>query len=251
MQNNLTTLANVNAWLGNTTTDDNALLTRLIASASRGIHAYLQKRPNLFQHTYSEVYDGPGRQRQMLRQWPVLSIRSLAVGTQTITASAAYGQVGYALEPWDGYPPGSPQALNLFGYAFYRGSGQRRGDLHRRLCRTERSRSRFPAAPLPGDRQRALRQLGSRPGRYLHQRHGPDGGRRHPRPGSTPSPRAPTPSRQPTPARPSSSPTASFPPTSSRPASRSWASATSTRTGSARTRRHSAARRPSPSAPTA
>src|SRR4051794_13344287 len=93
VQNNLTSLANVRAWLGATTPDDNALLTRLIGSASRAIHTYLQ-RPSLFQHTFSDVYDGSGSRRQVLRQWPVLSVSSLTVGTQTVAASAGYGDPG-------------------------------------------------------------------------------------------------------------------------------------------------------------
>lgn len=120
MQNNLTSLAGVTAWLGIKTPDDNALLTRLIGSASRAIHTHLQ-RPTLFQHAFNEVYDGAGRGRQVLRNWPVLSVGSLTVGTTTITPSASYGQSGFSLEPWDGYPPGRPQALNLSGYAFCAG----------------------------------------------------------------------------------------------------------------------------------
>jgi hypothetical protein len=122
VQNNLTSLPTAQAWLGISTPDDNALLTRLIGSASRAIHSYLQ-RPTLFLHTYADVYDGAGRDRQVLRNWPVLAVASLTVGTQAIGAAAAYGQAGYSLEPWDGYPPGRPQALNLQGYAFSCGHG--------------------------------------------------------------------------------------------------------------------------------
>jgi hypothetical protein len=122
VQSNLTSLGNVAAWLGVSTADDNLLLERLIASASRAIHAYLQ-RPNLLRHSFSERYDGSGAQRQMLRQWPVLSVESLAVGVQAISAAPSYGQAGYTLEPWDGYPPGSPQSLLLNGFNFSRGIG--------------------------------------------------------------------------------------------------------------------------------
>lgn len=124
MQNNLTTLANAKAWAGVTTTNDDALLTRLIASASRFILSYLQ-RPTLFQYIFSDVYDGVGNRVQILRNWPVLSIASLTIGAQTITAapspSTGYG-CGYVLDPWDGFPPGRPQALTLRGHEFRRGN---------------------------------------------------------------------------------------------------------------------------------
>ena len=121
MQNQLTTLSNAGAWLDITTVDDDALLRRLIGAASNTIHAYLQ-RPTIFQHVYSELYDGAGRDRQMLRQWPVVSVGSLNVGNQAVPAAASYGQPGYTLEPWDGLPPGGPQSLTLSGYGFCRGS---------------------------------------------------------------------------------------------------------------------------------
>lgn len=121
MQNNLTTLANVVAWLGTSTPDDNISLTRLIAQASRVIYGYLD-RASLFQRTCADTYDGPGRQRLILAEWPVLSVTTLTIGTQSIPAAASYGQTGYRLEKWDGLPPGRPQALDICGYAFCPGN---------------------------------------------------------------------------------------------------------------------------------
>ena len=122
--NQLTTLTNAKNWSGVTTTNDDALLTRLIGSASRFLLNYLQ-RPTLFQNTFTEVYDGVGNRVQMLRNWPVLSISSLIIGMQTIPAAPSpttgYG-CGYVLDPWDGFPPGRPQALTLRGYEFWRGN---------------------------------------------------------------------------------------------------------------------------------
>jgi hypothetical protein len=121
--NQLTTLANVKAWAGVTTSNDDTLLTRLVGSASRFILSFLQ-RPSLFQCAFSDVYDGVGNRVQILRHWPVLSISSLTIGIQIISAapspSTGYG-CGYVLDPWDGFPPGRPQALTLRGYDFYRG----------------------------------------------------------------------------------------------------------------------------------
>ena len=123
MNNNLTSLANAKAWAGVTTTSDDALLTRLIGSASRFILSYLQ-RPTLFQFVFTDVYDGVGNKVQILRHWPVLSIASLIIGMQTIPAAPSpptgYG-CGYVLDPWDGFPPGKPQALTLRSHEYCRG----------------------------------------------------------------------------------------------------------------------------------
>ncbi|HEX3747598.1 MAG TPA: phage head-tail connector protein [Bryobacteraceae bacterium] len=121
--NQLTTLANVKAWAGVTTSSDDTLLNRLIASASRFILSYLQ-RPTLFEYVFTDVYDGVGQRQQILRHWPVLSIATLLIGNQTIPAAPSpftgYG-CGYVLDPWDGFPPGRPQALSLRGHEFWRG----------------------------------------------------------------------------------------------------------------------------------
>lgn len=117
MLSNLTTLANVKNWCGVSTTTDDALLTRLISSASRFILSYLN-RPTLFQHVYNDVYDGMGQRSQTLRNFPVISVNSLTVMGQSIPASPAAPQSGYLLDSWDGLPPGRPQALSLYGYGF-------------------------------------------------------------------------------------------------------------------------------------
>ena len=117
---NLTTLANLKAWLNVTTTTDDALLNRLIAQASNVIRAYLQ-RGNLFQQVYNDTYDGSGSARQILRNWPVLSVASVTINTVAIPAAPAYGQSGFLLESWDGSLPGRPQAVNVSGYIFSRG----------------------------------------------------------------------------------------------------------------------------------
>jgi hypothetical protein len=125
VNNNLTSLANAKTWAQSqgSTTNDDALLTRLVGSASRFILSYLQ-RPTLFQNLYTDVYDGMDTEMQMLRHWPVLSVSSVVIGRQTIPALASpttgYG-CGYVLDPWDGFPPGKPQALTLRGHKFWRG----------------------------------------------------------------------------------------------------------------------------------
>lgn len=120
MQAGLASLDSVKAWLGSTTTNDDLLLTRLIGQVSRFIANYLQ-RPTLFRQEYVETYDGTGSARLMLRNWPVLSVESLAIGVLTVSAAQAPGHAGYSMEAWNGLPPGRPQTLTLNGYRFSTG----------------------------------------------------------------------------------------------------------------------------------
>lgn len=118
--NQLTSLSNAKNWATVGTTNDDALLTRLIASASSFILSYLQ-RPTLFQNVFNDVYDGVGQRGQMLRNYPVLSVSSVQVDGVTIPAATSATACGYVLDTWDGFPPGRPQELSLRGYGFGRG----------------------------------------------------------------------------------------------------------------------------------
>ena len=115
--NQLTTLANVSAWLGSPLVSDGALLTRLISSASRFILGYIN-RSTLFQNVFNDTYDGIGQRAQMLRNFPVVSVNSVSIMGQSIPASPAPPQQGYFLDTWDGFPPGNPQMLRLYGHCF-------------------------------------------------------------------------------------------------------------------------------------
>jgi hypothetical protein len=127
--NRLTSLEHARDWVGSNTNGDDLLLTRLIDEQSRFILSYLQ-RPTLFQYLFTDVYDGVGNDRQILRHWPVLSVTSVTSDYQTIAQYVipqvpsptfpTYG-TGWVLEPWDGLPPGRPQAVSLRGYKFCRG----------------------------------------------------------------------------------------------------------------------------------
>lgn len=124
---NLTTLLNVKDWLAEpvAVTTGDALITRLIAQISQVALNYMN-RPTLFAQAYSEVYDGVGGSVQMLRNWPVISMTSLAVDGVAVAASAAWTagttrQAGYLLSVGDDLPPGRPQSLTLAGGAFTRG----------------------------------------------------------------------------------------------------------------------------------
>lgn len=119
----LTSLANVKAWLSPplTSTNDDALLTRLVSAASRFILGYLN-RPSLLSLPYAETRDGVGGRTLMLRQWPVTSVTSLTVDGNAVPAAGPAGAAaGWVLDGWDGWSAGQPQALSVIGYAFARG----------------------------------------------------------------------------------------------------------------------------------
>jgi hypothetical protein len=120
----LATLADVKAWLSGSSgigSSDDVLLGRLITDVSGAITAYLG-RSSLVPRTFMERLDGNDRTRLFLRHYPSLNIISLLIDTVSAPAadpSAGSSAKGYLLEPWDGLPPGRPQALDLF-HAFYR-----------------------------------------------------------------------------------------------------------------------------------
>ncbi len=124
----LATLADAKAWLSGSSgigSTDDALIARLITDLSAGISAYLG-RPALAPRAFTERLDGNGRARMFLLQYPVLQLTSLVIDNEAVpeaplpAAGAARGR-GYLLEPWNGVPPGRPQALDLFEVAFRRG----------------------------------------------------------------------------------------------------------------------------------
>ncbi len=118
--NRLTTLERVRDWVGVTTSNDDLLLTRLIDEMSRFILSYLQ-RPTLFQYIFSDIYDGLGQGRQTLRHWPVQTVSLVMVDNIVIPASSGNFSSGFIFDPWDGLPPGRPQAVSLRGHRFTRG----------------------------------------------------------------------------------------------------------------------------------
>jgi hypothetical protein len=119
----LAQLADVKSWLAGSSgigAGDDAILGRLITDISGAIYAYLD-RPSLLPRTITERYDGSGKRRLYVRQYPVLSISSLLVdgfpipAARTPGAVGSWPQSGYLLEPWDGAPPGNIQAIDVYG----------------------------------------------------------------------------------------------------------------------------------------
>ena len=79
----LTTLANVKSWLGVSSTDDDAQLTRLITAASDFVANYCSRT---FASTVmsDRKYHGNGNSTLVLRNWPIISIQSLAIDGVTV-----------------------------------------------------------------------------------------------------------------------------------------------------------------------
>src|SRR5580704_8118824 len=147
--------ADVKIWLAGSSgigSSDGALLARLITDVSGAITAYLG-RPSLTPRSLTERLDGNGKTRLFLPQYPVLQVASLvidnvAVAAAVLPAAGAPRQRGYLLEPWDGLPPGRPQALDLFEMA-YRLGRQNVVAAYSAGYAVESEAASVPAAPGP------------------------------------------------------------------------------------------------------
>ena len=117
----LATLAAVKAWLGNSTTSSDAALGALISSVSRAILSLLQ-RPSILPTAYSETLDGNGGSRLLLRNYPVVSISAVTLGTMSVQAAPSVDGYGYALENVDPTPPGRQASLYFRRGHFWRGA---------------------------------------------------------------------------------------------------------------------------------
>ncbi len=86
----LTNIANVKAWLNTSTqaypTSDDALLARLITSASSFVRSWLSSP--VVPARYTETRNGTGTSRLFLRNRPVVSVSSLTVCGESVPASS-------------------------------------------------------------------------------------------------------------------------------------------------------------------
>ncbi len=112
MPTQLTTLNNVKEWVGSQTSDDDALLTRLISAASAWIENYLNRTLGLT--TYQRNFDGAGGYRMMLPEYPVTQVISVSVDGVGIMPAADQRNLGYVFDS---------NSVSLRGYLFMRGVG--------------------------------------------------------------------------------------------------------------------------------
>lgn len=121
----LTSLNAVKGWLGLTNTEADTNLQVVISGVSGVVKAYIE-RYNLLSTVRTEIRNGNGNSAMVLREWPVTSIEYVLVGQSqvqpqsinTVGGISIPQGAGYALELWDGNPPGCPQSIYLAGQNF-------------------------------------------------------------------------------------------------------------------------------------
>lgn len=116
MRGDLTTLENVRDWLSGQSpisTDNDALLKRLITSASTFVLGYINRQ--IAVASYDEMYDSGGLNFISLRQWPVRDVSSIQFGGCEITQQATGNP------PIGGWLISPPTRLEVRGYHFPRG----------------------------------------------------------------------------------------------------------------------------------
>ncbi|GLR26515.1 phage head-tail connector protein [Limnobacter litoralis] len=106
----LTTLADVRAFLGISGEADDQLITRMITEHSQAIQNYVNRQ--LTSQDYAETLDGYGGFTLLLRNYPITAISSLSVNGRTIPAAAGYSDPGYRFRNYE---------VVLNGYRFDRG----------------------------------------------------------------------------------------------------------------------------------
>lgn len=119
----LTTVANVKAWLGlpSQPTPSDAIVASLVTSASRTIYA-IMSRTSLLPRSYTETIDIES-DRVYLSNWPVMQVNSVILDGLLLppaTPATVQSAIGYLLQPADSAPPGRQQALDLFGRRYCR-----------------------------------------------------------------------------------------------------------------------------------
>jgi len=86
----LVTLTQAYAWLGITAGSDDTNLQFAISAYSQLISTWCSR--NFAQASYSEVYDGHGGSRLMVRNWPITAVSALSINGQSV--SLANGPLG-------------------------------------------------------------------------------------------------------------------------------------------------------------
>jgi uncharacterized phiE125 gp8 family phage protein len=89
----LTTLANVKAWLALSQGADDAIIARLITAVSTNVQNWLNRTIALA--SYTETRDGRGGAVMVLRYAPVVSITALAVDGVAVLAAPDLVSAGY------------------------------------------------------------------------------------------------------------------------------------------------------------
>ena len=116
----LTSLADCKAWLGLTSTGDDAVVAALITSISAAILADLGR--TVLPRIVTDTLRG-GYASLPLRQWPVTSIVGVTVDGVVLAVAPVAGVAGWWFDPPDPAPPGTMQQLHSIPGCFPRGRG--------------------------------------------------------------------------------------------------------------------------------
>lgn len=108
----LTTLANAKAWLNISTTTDDALLTRLVSSASQFVQSWLNR--TIASANYTDSYTGSGSDTLALANYPCTAVSSLIIAGQTVSPSPGGMQAGYVFDDRFIYLIGNAFASSAF-----------------------------------------------------------------------------------------------------------------------------------------
>lgn len=106
----LTTLANAQAWVGDSTSASDPVIVRLITAVSTQIQAWLGYQ--VASQSYTRTFDGRGGHTQMLPDRPVSAVASVTVDNIAIQAAPDAVSFGFV---FDG------SSVSLRGYHFHRG----------------------------------------------------------------------------------------------------------------------------------
>lgn len=92
----LTTLADVKAYLRITNTADDAVLTRLISAASEYIRSWLNR--DIDPRTYTETRDGKGHPKMAFPNYPITGVTSITVDGVVIPQALTWNASGWVLD---------------------------------------------------------------------------------------------------------------------------------------------------------
>lgn len=92
----LTTLAYVQGYTGDTSTASEAAFPALITAASKFVAHYCSRE--FYITSYTEAYNGTGNTRLLLRNQPVLSVSSVSILGTTIPLSGGVNAYGYLFD---------------------------------------------------------------------------------------------------------------------------------------------------------
>lgn len=110
----LTTVANVKAWMNlpATISNDDPTLMRLVSAASQFVQTYLNR--TIAVSTYTDSYTGSGSDTLALANYPVTGVTSLTIATVPVSQSSDGLQAGYVFDDRFIYLIGNAYASSVF-----------------------------------------------------------------------------------------------------------------------------------------